>query len=242
MHRILFILLLVPIFAVRAATPYLSFAIEPTIILPTHRYDYPDGVEVETIFLTMANNVVIGIRSDKSEWFTRLTLASSHETTDTRNSSYTTDSYRKTARTYQAEHLRQREFSLGGHWVMANGYEGRVQSYLGGGIVVGVSDWYEYIRMTTLTELLEFGEIAHDTIYDKEDRLTSEIDLGVFLELGSTIKLLESLSLDFATQAEVIYVDYGSRGMIIPANNVTSGDYILTEPSFLLGLRWDLRN
>lgn len=238
MYRIILLLALMPMCA-SAMTPFVSAGVAPTLSIATNEHHYLEGFNVEAEFFSYAGNATAGVRTSRFEWFVRYMWSNSYTTSEFYPSYRYMPTYDTYTRHYENNRLNERKYMLGGHWVMAQDNNNRVRSYVGGGLMAGISEWKVRLKDIARTFYYEDHTRVSEEISNYAYTLDSGYDYGGFVELGAVFKVYQMLFVEFQTQAELHHSSIGDWEM--EYNSENEGSYLVVEPSFSLALRWEMR-
>ncbi len=239
MYRILLALALFPFVSALAVTPFVSVGLQPTLSIATNEHHDLEGFNVETEFFSYAGNATAGIRTSRFEWFTRYVWSNSYTTSEFYPSYRYMPTYETYTRHYESNRLNERKCMLGSRWVMAQDHNNRVRSYIGGGVMVGVSEWKVRLKTKARTFYYEDYTTGDEITSNYAYSLDSGYDYGGFVELGAVFKVYHMLFVEFQTQGEMHHSSIGDWDMENSPEN--EGSYLVVEPSFSLGFRWEMR-
>lgn len=238
MYRIILLLALMPICA-SAMTPFVSVGMAPTVSIATNEHHNLEGFNVETLFFSNAGNATAGVRTSRFEWFARYVWSNSYATSEYTTSYEFAPTYDTTFRNYEINRLKQRKLLLGGHWVMVQDHNNRVRSYVGGGLMAGISEWKVRLKTKARTFYYEDYSSGDEVVSDYAYTLESGYDYGGFVELGAVFKVYQMLFVELQTQGELHHSSITDWDMEWSQEN--EGSYLIVEPSLSLGLRWEMR-
>ena len=239
MYRIFLALTLLPFASAFAVTPFVSVGMAPMVSIATNEHHNLEGFNVETLFFSYAGNATAGVRTSRFEWFARYVWSNSYATSEYTTSYEFAPTYDTTYRNYEINRLKERKLLLGGHWVIAQDHNNRVRSYVGGGLMAGISEWNVRLKTEARTFYYEDQTRVSEEISNYVYTLDSGYDYGGFVELGAVLKVYQMLFVEFQTQGEIHHSTITDWDMEDSPEN--EGSYLIVEPSFSLGLRWDIR-
>lgn len=105
--------------------------------------------------------------------------------------------------------------------------------------MIGYSDWVTHHRFEVQSYVFQEQQVYDVAQYEDTETLNSTFDYGGFVELGATLNIYRKLYLEFLTQGELHHASYSDWEMEFNSEN--EGSYLIVEPSFSLGLRWEMR-
>ncbi len=238
MYRIFILLLALTPICASAITPFVSVGLQPTLSVATNEHHNLDGFNVETEFFSYAGKATAGISQYRFEWFARYVWSNSYTTSEFYPSYEYTPAYETYYRHYENNRLSERKYMLGGHWVMAQDHNKRVRSYVGAGPMAVVSQWKTRLKTTARTLYYEDFTWVSEEVANYEYSLDSEYDYGGFVEVGTVFKVYRMLFVEIEAQTELHHSTVTDWDMEDSPEN--EGSYLVVEPSFGLGLRWEL--
>lgn len=242
MHRYIIIFLFIPFLSAKAATPFVSVAVQPTLTFVGYNWalSHEGGSNLGNYFYTYGGAVTTGLKRGQREFYVEYTWKNSREefyrsssTTEIEDSLYTT-----TSRGYR-NRIKDQRLKLGVRFIVSESRLKNVRSFVGVGISAGTTKWSD------LTSTSVYSRIITDTSYVELDHRDSKSErsrysnysFGGFFEIGSQFKLLDDLSLVWHGQFHAIVAQYyGERKGLIYENGYA--EYYV-EPLTSLALRWD---
>ncbi len=242
MYRHIFIILFISSLSAKAATPFVSVAVQPTLTLEGDQWalSHQGGSLLYRFFYTYGGALATGLRAGPREFYLEYTWKNSGaEYSGGYSSSTIEDSLETDYYTRYWNRFKDQRMKLGFRHMIAANSKKTISSTIGCGVSAGTSKQCEtqtnytsqYVR--TDTSLVRVGSESTERVRDNY----SLHSLGWFIEMGSRFTVYRNFSVLVSGQVHSIVAEYPFGFWFGPE---TMWQYYI-EPTFSVALRWDLR-
>ncbi len=239
MRRYIFILLFIPFLSAKAATPFVSVGVQPT--LTRFRYEFADLLvdAYYNTFLSSGGVLSGGMKYGIHESYVRFSSTMSSETNKTDEE--TAYSNHATTRTYTTDRDRwqDRRLAIGHRTLIRQSNRDKINAFVGVAFSVGSGIWTQNHEQTIVTNYFESEEPPYSRTHKDNKTKYSAYSYGGFLEFGALMPIFNSIQLMATGQIGAAITAFDENDA--PGRSRRNAGEVF-EPAVSLALRWEIPN